>query len=204
MKVSCNGCRILRKGCGDNCVIRPCLEWINSPESQANATMFLAKFYGRTALVNLISAAPEHLRTDVFKSLLHEACGRLVNPTYGSMGLLWSGEWNRCEAAVDAVLNGSRILDVSGFDWHTTGAHVGGAENILPTCDIRHVPRPRDMDNLGERGRSKRARRNFKATPQVGAVDSPENESMETVEQPLNQTISEMELNLELTLAFPG
>lgn len=62
MKMSCNGCRILRKGCTDNCVIRPCLEWINSPESQANATLFLAKFYGRTALLNLIAAAPPHLR----------------------------------------------------------------------------------------------------------------------------------------------
>ncbi|KAF1868991.1 hypothetical protein Lal_00048271 [Lupinus albus] len=62
MRLSCNGCRILRKGCSDDCIIRPCLEWINCPESQANATLFLAKFYGRAGLLNLINAAPQPLR----------------------------------------------------------------------------------------------------------------------------------------------
>ncbi|MBA0620065.1 hypothetical protein Godav_005836, partial [Gossypium davidsonii] len=62
MRMSCNGCRILRKGCSENCSIRPCLQWIKSPESQANATVFLAKFYGRAGLMNLINAGPEHLR----------------------------------------------------------------------------------------------------------------------------------------------
>ncbi|OIV90931.1 hypothetical protein TanjilG_16891 [Lupinus angustifolius] len=202
MKVSCNGCRTLRKGCSDNCVLRPSLEWINSPDCQSNATMFLAKFYGRTAFINLISAAPESLRTDVFKSLLHEACGRLVNPTYGSMGLLWSGEWARCEAAVEAVLNGSRIHGVAAFDWLATGAHVGRVENGIQAYDIRHVPRVRDIDEVGDRRRAKRPRKTMKPTPQMGLVELHENESMETVEQPLNRVAAETELNLELTLAF--
>ncbi|KAF5777384.1 putative transcription factor AS2-LOB family [Helianthus annuus] len=60
--MSCNGCRVLRKGCEDDCILRPCLSWITSSESQANATLFLAKFYGRTGLLNLISAGPRHLR----------------------------------------------------------------------------------------------------------------------------------------------
>ncbi|KHN24937.1 LOB domain-containing protein 41 [Glycine soja] len=62
MRMSCNGCRVLRKGCSENCSIRPCLQWIKSPESQANATVFLAKFYGRAGLMNLVNAGPEHLR----------------------------------------------------------------------------------------------------------------------------------------------
>ena len=62
MRMSCNGCRVLRKGCTDDCSIRPCLQWIASPESQAHATVFLAKFYGRAGLMNLINAGPDHLR----------------------------------------------------------------------------------------------------------------------------------------------
>jgi len=62
MRMSCNGCRVLRKGCSDNCAIRPCLQWIRSPDAQGNATVFLAKFYGRAGLVNLITAGPEHVR----------------------------------------------------------------------------------------------------------------------------------------------
>lgn len=62
MRMSCNGCRVLRKGCSESCSIRPCLQWIKTPESQANATVFLAKFYGRAGLMNLINTGPEHLR----------------------------------------------------------------------------------------------------------------------------------------------
>lgn len=38
MRASCSGCRALHKGCGDACIMRPCLDWIRSPDAQANAT----------------------------------------------------------------------------------------------------------------------------------------------------------------------
>jgi hypothetical protein len=60
--MSCNGCRVLRKGCSNNCPIRPCLQWIRNPDAQGNATVFLAKFYGRAGLINLITAGPENVR----------------------------------------------------------------------------------------------------------------------------------------------
>ncbi|KAI5340544.1 hypothetical protein L3X38_019818 [Prunus dulcis] len=131
--MSCNGCRILRKGCSENCSIRPCLQWIKSPESQANATVFLAKFYGRAGLMNLINAGPEHLRPAIFRSLLYEACGRIVNPIYGSVGLLWSGSWQLCQAAVEAVLKGQPITSI------TSEAAADGHGPPLKAYDIRHV-----------------------------------------------------------------
>ncbi|GFP85349.1 LOB domain-containing protein 41 [Phtheirospermum japonicum] len=103
--MSCNGCKALRKGCAaDDCTLRPCLQWINSPESQVNATLFLVQFYGRTGLIKLLHAGPTHLRPDIFRSLLYEACGRLINPVHGSVGLMSSGGWPRCETAVENVL----------------------------------------------------------------------------------------------------
>ncbi|KAK4780896.1 hypothetical protein SAY87_017002 [Trapa incisa] len=135
--MSCNGCRVLRKGCSDDCVIRPCLQWITSPDSQANATMFLAKFYGRAGLINLISAGSEHLRPAIFRSLLYEACGRIVNPIYGSVGLLWSGNWSQCQSAVDSVLKGS-----AQFMQHPTIVNSAQTFPALKTYDIRHVPKP--------------------------------------------------------------
>ncbi|CAL9084226.1 unnamed protein product [Musa textilis] len=133
MRMSCNGCRVLRKGCSDNCCIRPCLQWIKSSESQANATVFLAKFYGRAGLLNLINAGPEHLRPAIFRSLLYEACGRIVNPIYGSVGLLWSGSWQLCQAAVEAVLKGAPIAQIPSEMAASTPAPP------LKACDIRHV-----------------------------------------------------------------
>lgn len=134
MRMSCNGCRVLRKGCGEGCTIRPCLEWIRSPDAQANATVFLAKFYGRAGLMNLINAGTDDsLRPGIFRSLLYEACGRIVNPIYGSVGLLWSNNWQMCQAAVEAVLSGKPIVQVSSED--------AAADRTPPlkAYDIRHV-----------------------------------------------------------------
>ncbi|XVE72064.1 hypothetical protein DITRI_Ditri11bG0008700 [Diplodiscus trichospermus] len=133
MRMSCNGCRVLRKGCSENCSIRPCLQWIKSPESQANATVFLAKFYGRAGLMNLINAGPEHLRPAIFRSLLYEACGRIVNPIYGSVGLLWSGSWQLCQVAVEAVLKGAPITPIA------SEAVANNQGPPLKAYDIRHV-----------------------------------------------------------------
>ncbi|KAJ1405703.1 Lateral organ boundary [Sesbania bispinosa] len=131
MRLSCNGCRVLRRGCNPECPIRPCLHWIHSPDSQANATLFLAKFYGRAGLLNLLTAAPQQLQPAVFKSLLYEACGRIVNPVFGSTGLLSTGSWHLCEAAVKAVLSGAPIQQAPSFD--------GAVSLQLQACDIRHV-----------------------------------------------------------------
>ncbi|XP_010463667.1 PREDICTED: LOB domain-containing protein 41-like [Camelina sativa] len=132
MRMSCNGCRVLRKGCSEDCSIRPCLSWIKSPEAQANATVFLAKFYGRAGLMNLINAGPDHLRPGIFRSLLHEACGRIVNPIYGSVGLLWSGNWQLCQDAVEGVMKGEPITEIA------TDAATIGQGPPLKSYDIRH------------------------------------------------------------------
>ncbi|KAL6841486.1 hypothetical protein ACP4OV_028629 [Aristida adscensionis] len=138
MRLSCNGCRVLRKGCSEGCSIRPCLQWIKSPDAQANATVFLAKFYGRAGLMNLINAGPDNVRPAIFRSLLYEACGRIVNPIYGSVGLLWSGSWHMCQAAVEAVLKGAPIVQISdeAAAAGPTPAHLHKA------YDIRHVSKP--------------------------------------------------------------
>ncbi|GLJ14352.1 hypothetical protein SUGI_0231830 [Cryptomeria japonica] len=103
-KMSCNGCRVLRKGCSDNCILRQCLQWIETPQSQANATVFVAKFFGRAGLMTFIQGVHETERPALFKSLLYEACGRTINPVHGAVGLLWTGKWQICQAAVQKVL----------------------------------------------------------------------------------------------------
>lgn len=64
-EMSCNGCRVLRKGCSESCILRPCLQWIESAESQGHATVFVAKFFGRAGLMSFISAVPENQRPGI-------------------------------------------------------------------------------------------------------------------------------------------
>ncbi|CAJ1932355.1 unnamed protein product [Sphenostylis stenocarpa] len=171
MKMSCNGCRILRKGCTEDCVIRPCLEWINSSEAQANATLFLSKFYGRAGLLNLINAAPQHHRPAVFKSLLYEACGRIMNPTFGSVGLFWSGEWAQCQAAVDAVLAGSQIKVMTPS--HSQMGETRGTQNASKVFDIRHLSKDAEMEKVrGEAKKQKRTGKVMKSMADEGLVNS--------------------------------
>ncbi|KAJ8510316.1 hypothetical protein OPV22_000750 [Ensete ventricosum] len=171
MRMSCNGCRVLRKGCCDDCSIRPCLQWIRNPESQANATVFLAKFYGRAGLMNLINAGPEHLRPAIFRSLLYEACGRIVNPIYGSVGLLWSGSWQLCQAAVEAVLKGSPIVQIP--------SETAAATPVPPlkAYDIRHVAKDAELHKVNKsRTRLKRsgAKPRPSPTPLIEPGEQPE------------------------------
>lgn len=108
-EMSCNGCRVLRKGCSESCILRPCLQWIESAESQGHATVFVAKFFGRAGLMSFISAVPENQRPALFRSLLYEACGRTVNPVNGAVGLLGTGNWHVCQAAMETVLRGGTL-----------------------------------------------------------------------------------------------
>ncbi|KAL4363499.1 hypothetical protein GQ457_04G006480 [Hibiscus cannabinus] len=227
MRMSCNGCRVLRKGCSESCSIRPCLQWIHSSDSQANATLFLAKFYGRAGLLNLIEAGPQNLRPAIFRSLLYEACGRVVNPVYGSIGMLWSGNWTECQAAVEAVLKGSTITQTSSLE----SLEVEEEQPISPlkTYDIRHVSKdtkPADNDKVKTRSRARFKRSSTRNKRQV--LDSPSSESwmsqvgtgdsifsMETVDGPLvnhakkgpvlksaSQTQNGSNVGLQLTLAL--
>ncbi|CAH8315492.1 unnamed protein product [Eruca vesicaria subsp. sativa] len=125
--MSCNGCRVLRKGCSETCILRPCLQWIESPESQGHATLFVAKFFGRAGLMSFISAVPELNRPALFQSLLFEACGRTVNPVNGAVGMLWTGNWHVCQAAVETVLRGGTLRPIS--DLHELPSLISSNES---------------------------------------------------------------------------
>lgn len=52
------------------------------------------------------------LFTALFQSLLFEAAGRTVNPVNGAVGLLWTGNWHVCQAAVETVLRGGALKPI--------------------------------------------------------------------------------------------
>ncbi|XP_010464061.1 PREDICTED: LOB domain-containing protein 37-like [Camelina sativa] len=119
--MSCNGCRVLRKGCSENCILRPCIQWIETADAQGHATVFVAKFFGRAGLMSFISAVPDSQRPALFQSLLYEACGRTVNPVNGAIGMLWTGNWNICQAAVETVLRGGSLRPIPELLTHGGG-----------------------------------------------------------------------------------
>ncbi|XP_050212251.1 LOB domain-containing protein 39-like [Mercurialis annua] len=166
--MSCNGCRILRKGCSEDCMLRHCLQMIDNPQAQANATVFVAKFFGRACLMSFISSVPYTQRPSLFQSLLYEAVGRTVNPVSGAVGLLWTGNWHKCQTAVMTVLRGGAIESLkeyqdSGPEFHNISecasfrprddVDSGESKKIIPTlkrkiCDYDDEIRYGQVTNL--------------------------------------------------------
>ncbi|KAK4712103.1 hypothetical protein R3W88_006616 [Solanum pinnatisectum] len=160
--MSCNGCRVLRKGCSDNCILRPCLQWIETPEAQGHATVFVAKFFGRAGLMSFISAVPENQRPALFQSLLYEAAGRTVNPVNGAVGLLWTGNWHVCQAAVETVLRGGALRPISEF--------LGASVEIDEVSDCTDVFKLQDP-SLNMRPKMQKRRRFSEETSMLADLD---------------------------------
>jgi len=79
--MSCNGCRVLRKGCSESCVLRPCLQWIETAEAQGHATVFVAKFFGRADLMSFVSNVPENQRPGKFILISFNSFYSFLRPT---------------------------------------------------------------------------------------------------------------------------
>ncbi|KAI8032157.1 LOB domain-containing protein 38 [Camellia lanceoleosa] len=189
--MSCNGCRVLRKGCSENCILRSCLQSIDSPDSQAHATLFVAKFFGRAGLMSFISSVPPNQRPDLFQSLLFEACGRTVNPVNGAVGLLWTGNWHVCQAAVQTVLRGGTLRPIPEFlADETSEAEVTCTDMFKLNQDPE--PKSRSNDQLGNlrlsltpcsssRGGGTGGALNFQSSPKKRRPGTPSMNSEESV-----------------------
>lgn len=139
-------------------MLRQCLQWLDSPQAQANATVFVAKFFGRAGLMSFISAVPQSQRPALFQSLLFEAVGRAVNPVGGAVGLLWTGNWHVCQSAVETVLRGGVLQPLPEF--YGAGpipdgddCSESGIEVFRPVkADSRSVKRKRWDDDVAKFG----------------------------------------------------
>lgn len=75
--------------------------------------------------------------------MLFEACGRTVNPVNGAVGLLWTGNWHVCQAAVETVLRGGTLRPMP--ELLTAGAPIPAPDEVSEaevTCT--------NMWNLGD------------------------------------------------------
>jgi hypothetical protein len=110
--------------------------------------------------MSFISNVPQPQRPALFQSLLFEACGRTVNPVNGAVGLLWTGNWHVCQAAVETVLRGGTLKPIPeflGLDALTSTVDDSSEGEV--TCnDARRIrdPNPslRFMSSGGKRKRS--------------------------------------------------
>lgn len=81
----------------------------------------------------------------LFQSLLFEACGRTVNPVNGAVGLLWTGNWHVCQAAVETVLRGGTLRpmpELMGLDAPAAAATDEASEAEVACTDTWRIRNP--------------------------------------------------------------
>lgn len=77
----------------------------------------------------------------LFRSLLYEACGRTINPVSGAIGLMWTGNWDLCQAAADAVLRGESLRPLSTVPAAFTDSDMAGLYgNVGSSSSLRSSP----------------------------------------------------------------
>ncbi|CAI0466383.1 unnamed protein product [Linum tenue] len=135
--MSCNGCRVLRKGCGENCVLRSLVRWIPTPQAHHLAPRQILRPQ-RFALLHLRRTRTPTLQSAaIFQSLLFEACGRTVNPVNGAVGLLSSGNWRLCQDAVETVLAGGSLQALPGI--RQAGADDSSEDRFSAVGSVRRL-----------------------------------------------------------------
>ncbi|TYG63395.1 hypothetical protein ES288_D06G026600v1 [Gossypium darwinii] len=82
--------------------------------------------------------SPPSLNLNV-PSLLFEACGRTVNPVNGAVGLLSSGNWHICQAALETVLQGGALRPISAGSW-TPSCDESSDRFCVNSCNFESKP----------------------------------------------------------------
>lgn len=136
--------------------------------------------------------------------MLYEACGRIVNPIYGSVGLLWSGSWHLCQAAVEAVLKGEPITPIAS----ETAENERGPP--FKAYDIRHVSKDENSEETKQVRTRSRFRRSLKPKPSKevgsgsGSSSAKEGDRSKSQESSLSQPgkDSESGVSVETSILF--
>ncbi|XP_057473850.1 LOB domain-containing protein 1-like [Actinidia eriantha] len=79
----CAACKILRRRCGDKCVLAPYFP----PTDPLNFTI-AHRVFGASNIIKLLQELPESHRADAVSSIVYEANARLRDPVYGCAGVV--------------------------------------------------------------------------------------------------------------------
>ena len=113
----------------------------------------------------------------LFRSLLYEACGRTINPVSGAIGLMWTGNWDLCQAAADAVLRGESLRALSAIPAAFTDRDMDGLYGSVGAAASSSSPENSSSAPSRKRGRNNNngglAFVNAAAVPATGACQNP-------------------------------
>lgn len=102
----------------------------------------------------------------MFRSLLYEACGRTINPVSGAIGLMWTGNWDLCQAAADAVLRGDSLRSLSAVPAAFTDRDMAGLYGNVGT----NTGSSSSLHSSPENSSSAPARKRSKNNPGCGTA----------------------------------
>ncbi|VVA90355.1 unnamed protein product [Arabis nemorensis] len=80
----CAACKILRRRCGEKCVLAPYF-----PPTEPAKFTIAHRVFGASNIIKLLQELPESQRADAVNSMVYEAGARIRDPVYGCAGAIY-------------------------------------------------------------------------------------------------------------------
>ncbi|ESQ36107.1 hypothetical protein EUTSA_v10008781mg [Eutrema salsugineum] len=80
----CAACKILRRRCGEKCVLAPYF-----PPTEPAKFTIAHRVFGASNIIKFLQELPESQRTDAVNSMVYEAGARIRDPVYGCAGAIY-------------------------------------------------------------------------------------------------------------------
>uniref|UniRef100_A0A1J3G282 LOB domain-containing protein 1 n=1 Tax=Noccaea caerulescens TaxID=107243 RepID=A0A1J3G282_NOCCA len=80
----CAACKILRRRCGEKCVLAPYF-----PPTEPAKFTIAHRVFGASNIIKLLQELPQSQRTDAVNSMVYEAGARVRDPVYGCAGAIY-------------------------------------------------------------------------------------------------------------------
>ncbi|KAF8379740.1 hypothetical protein HHK36_029188 [Tetracentron sinense] len=103
----CAACRMLRRRCGDKCLLAPFF-----PAEDVENFAGVHKVFGASNVNKMLQVVEETNREDAVKSIVYEASARLRDPIYGSAGVILQLQKHVQELEVQLESTRAQVLEL--------------------------------------------------------------------------------------------
>ncbi|GLJ11343.1 hypothetical protein SUGI_0153180 [Cryptomeria japonica] len=125
----CAACRMLRRRCGEKCVLAPYF-----PSNDLHKFATAHKIFGASNIIKLLQDLPRDQRADAVTSMVYEASARIRDPVYGCAGVICHMQSQLCElqsqlASAQAEILTMRLHQANLLAFITGGGGSGSVES---------------------------------------------------------------------------
>ncbi|KAI3831368.1 hypothetical protein MKW92_049708 [Papaver armeniacum] len=112
----CAACKILRRRCGEKCVLAPYF-----PPTEPLKFTTAHRVFGASNITKMLQELPESQRVDAVSSMVYEANSRIRDPVYGCAGTIYQLQKQVCDLQAQLAKSQAEIVSMQCQQAHFVG-----------------------------------------------------------------------------------